>query len=75
VVYLLIFSGFWFMFNALFDVLPAHIEDWVDTRDIVRTLFGPAAPERGREVLHRDERGRHRDPAGGHAQHQRGASS
>lgn len=39
-VYLLIFSGFWFMFNALFDVLPAHIEDWVDTRDIVTTLFG-----------------------------------
>jgi len=39
-VYLLIFSGFWYMFNALFDVLPAHIEDWVDTRDIVRSLFG-----------------------------------
>ncbi|MCA9553850.1 MAG: hypothetical protein KC933_27680, partial [Myxococcales bacterium] len=39
-VYLLIFSGFWFMFNALFDVLPAHIDDWVDTSDIVRTLFG-----------------------------------
>lgn len=38
--YLLVFSGFWFMFNSLFDVLPAHIEDWVDTRDIVRTLFG-----------------------------------
>lgn len=38
--YLLIFSGFWFMFNALFDVLPAHIEDWVDTRGIVATLFG-----------------------------------
>ena len=29
-VYLLIFSGFWFMFNALFDVLPLHIRDWVD---------------------------------------------
>jgi proton-dependent oligopeptide transporter, POT family len=39
-VYLLIFSGFWFMFNALFDVLPAHIEEWVDTREVVRTLFG-----------------------------------
>lgn len=39
-VYLLIFSGFWFMFNALFDVLPAHIEDWVDTRSIVSALFG-----------------------------------
>jgi dipeptide/tripeptide permease len=39
-LYLLVFSGFWYMFNALFDVLPAHIEEWVDTRDIVRTLFG-----------------------------------
>lgn len=39
-VYLAIFSGFWFMFNALFDVLPAHIEDWIDTRGIVATLFG-----------------------------------
>jgi len=38
--YLLIFAGFWFMFNSLFDVLPAYIEDWVDTRDIVTTLFG-----------------------------------
>jgi proton-dependent oligopeptide transporter, POT family len=39
-VYLLIFSGFWFMFNALFDVLPNHIQDWVDTRGIVAALFG-----------------------------------
>ncbi len=38
--YLLIFSGFWFMLDALFDVLPAHIDDWVDTSDIVHTLFG-----------------------------------
>ena len=37
--YLLVFSGFWFMFNALFDVLPLHIRDWVDTTDIIRTLF------------------------------------
>ncbi len=39
-LYLLVFSGFWFMFNALFDVLPAHIDDWVDTRGVVATLFG-----------------------------------
>lgn len=38
-LYLLIFSGFWFMFNALFDVLPNHVQDWVDTRSIVTTLF------------------------------------
>jgi dipeptide/tripeptide permease len=37
--YLIILSGFWFMFNALFDVLPAHIDDWVDSGDVVRTLF------------------------------------
>ncbi|MHC4946908.1 MAG: MFS transporter [Planctomycetota bacterium] len=37
--YLLLFSGFWFCFMALFDVLPAHIDDWVDTSDIVETLF------------------------------------
>jgi MFS family permease len=28
------------MFNALFDVLPAHIDDWVDSSDIVKALFG-----------------------------------
>jgi MFS family permease len=39
-VYLLIFSGFWFMFNSLFDVLPVHIKEWVHTQDIVKTLFG-----------------------------------
>ncbi len=38
--YLLVFSGFWFMFHSLFDVLPVHIEEWVDTRDIVSTIFG-----------------------------------
>ncbi len=42
--YLLIFSGFWFMFNSLFDVLPAHIEDWVDTRDVVDTLRAASNP-------------------------------
>ncbi len=38
--YLGIFSGFWFMFNSLFDVLPLHIKDWVNTRTVVDTLFG-----------------------------------
>lgn len=44
--YLLTFSGFWFMFNSLFDVLPAHLEDWVDTRDVVSSVFGPDGPPR-----------------------------
>ncbi len=38
-VYLIIFSGFWFMFNSLFDVLPLHIRDWVDRSDIMNTFF------------------------------------
>jgi MFS family permease len=38
--YLLLFSVFWFMFNALFDVLPLHLRDWVDTSSIVTSLFG-----------------------------------
>jgi len=42
VYYMIIFSGFWFMFNALFDVLPAHIDDWVNTSTIIQDLFGDA---------------------------------
>ena len=38
--YMLVFAGFWFMFNALFDVLPLHVKDWVDTSQIVTDLFG-----------------------------------
>lgn len=36
--FLAIFTGFYFMFNCLFDVIPLHIDDWVDTRDIVTTV-------------------------------------
>ncbi|MBX3184985.1 MAG: MFS transporter [Polyangiaceae bacterium] len=44
-VYLAIFSGFWFMFNALFDVLPLHIKEWVNTEHIVSDLFGPGGTQ------------------------------
>ena len=37
--YLVAFTGFWFMFNALFDVLPLHVRDWVDTEQLVHFLF------------------------------------
>lgn len=37
--YLLAFTGFWFMFNSLFDVLPLHVRDWVDTSQLVRFLW------------------------------------
>ena len=38
--YLLIFSLWWFMFPMIWDVLPKYVEDWVDTGEIVRSLFG-----------------------------------
>ena len=40
-------SGFWFMFNAFFDVLPLHIRDWVDTSVIVEDLFGKDGTDSG----------------------------
>ncbi|BDM63417.1 MFS transporter [Shewanella sp. NFH-SH190041] len=45
--YMLVFSGFWFLFNALFDVLPIHIAEWVDTSVIVTSLFGPEGTSNG----------------------------
>ncbi|MBY5991882.1 MFS transporter [Ferrimonas balearica] len=45
--YMVVFSGFWFLFNALFDVLPVHISEWVDTSIIVRDLFGPEGTQNG----------------------------
>jgi hypothetical protein len=32
--FLLIVSGFWFMFMQLWDLLPNFIDEWVDTRDV-----------------------------------------
>ena len=46
-LYLLIFSGFWFMFNSLFDVLPMYIRDWVDRGDIMATLFSGGQTQSG----------------------------
>ncbi len=45
--YLILFSGFWFMFNSLFDVLPLHLRDWVDTSTIVSDLFGAGGTQNG----------------------------
>lgn len=39
-IYLLIFSVWWFMFPMLWDVLPRHVADWVDTTPMVKFLFG-----------------------------------
>jgi len=38
--YMFVFAGFWFMFFALFDVLPIHVSEWVDTSVIITSLFG-----------------------------------
>jgi hypothetical protein len=32
--FLLIISGFWFMFMQLWDLLPNFINEWIDTRDV-----------------------------------------
>lgn len=30
-VFVILFSGFWFMFNQIFDILPNFLDDWVDS--------------------------------------------
>ncbi|MGB0892828.1 MAG: MFS transporter [Parashewanella sp.] len=47
IYYMLVFSAFWFLFNALFDVLPIHIAEWVDTSVIVTSLFGEGGTSNG----------------------------
>ena len=44
----IVFSGFWLMFNQVFDLLPNVIDDWVDTSGLIRAAgnaangwFGP----------------------------------
>jgi POT family proton-dependent oligopeptide transporter len=38
--YMVLFSGFWFMLMAFWDVGPLFFRDWVDTSVMVRHLFG-----------------------------------
>ncbi|MCM2272655.1 MAG: MFS transporter [candidate division Zixibacteria bacterium] len=40
-IFVLIMSGFWLMFNQLFDMLPNFIVDWVDSSSLVRMLHLP----------------------------------
>lgn len=47
IYYMLVFAAFWFLFNSLFDVLPIHIAEWVDTSVIVTSLFGPEGTTNG----------------------------
>jgi MFS family permease len=36
--FLLVVSGFWFMFMQLWDLLPNFLDEWVDTRDVGHLL-------------------------------------
>ncbi|MDH3612202.1 MAG: MFS transporter [Gammaproteobacteria bacterium] len=38
--YMILFSGFWFMLMAFWDVAPLYFRDWVDTSVMIRHLFG-----------------------------------
>jgi len=38
--YIVLFSGFWFMLMAFWDVAPLYFRDWVDTTVFVQHLFG-----------------------------------
>jgi dipeptide/tripeptide permease len=33
--FIVAFSGFWLMFNQVFDLLPNFIDDWVDSSDLI----------------------------------------
>ena len=46
-LYLIIFSVWWFMFPMLWDVLPRYIADWVDTAPMVQLLFGADGTQSG----------------------------
>ncbi len=38
--YMVLFSGFWFMLMAFWDIGPLYFRDWVDTSVMVRHMFG-----------------------------------
>ncbi len=40
-LFIIIMSGFWLMFNQLFDMLPNFIVDWVDTSSLVAQFHLP----------------------------------
>lgn len=48
--FLVIFSGFWAMFNQLFDLLPNYIDDWVDGRGVAQAIAAPIMGAFGSEM-------------------------
>jgi len=65
-LYLIIFSVWWFMFPMLWDVLPKYVDDWVDTSRLVAALFGSDGAQSGlwRFLLGMSEDGRSIEPEG-----------
>jgi proton-dependent oligopeptide transporter, POT family len=65
-LYLIIFSVWWLMFPMLWDVLPKYVEDWVDTRPMVKFLFGADGTQNGlwHFLLGMDQHGQSIEPEG-----------
>lgn len=65
-LYLIIFSVWWFMFPMLWDVLPKYVDDWVDTSRLVSALFGSDGTQSGlwHFLLGMSEDGRSIEPEG-----------
>jgi len=45
--YMVLFSGFWFMLMAFWDIGPLYIRDWVDTSVLVNAWFGSDGTDSG----------------------------
>ena len=45
--YILLFSGFWFMLMAFWDIAPLYFRDWVDTSNMVAQIFGDGGTQNG----------------------------
>ncbi|MFC3050533.1 MFS transporter [Kordiimonas pumila] len=43
-IYMLLFTGFWFMLLIYWDLGPLYFRDWVDTSTIVRDIWGSETP-------------------------------
>ncbi|MCB9673856.1 MAG: MFS transporter [Alphaproteobacteria bacterium] len=45
--FVVLFSGFWFMFNQIFDILPNFLDDWVDSTVLWHIWAGLPLPGSG----------------------------
>lgn len=45
--FVVLFSGFWFMFNQIFDILPNFLDDWVDSTVLWRIWADLPVPGTG----------------------------